>query len=133
MDQMRPQESMQLLLEASDELGPSVRNDGLQHTMQAQDVRNIQLNVLLSPAEGVHLNEMSRLGKSVNDYPNGVKLVAGDRQAHNEIHIDVFPISGRNTQRLQQSNRSHMISFDPSTRVAFRNIASSLTLHTGPP
>jgi hypothetical protein len=26
-----------------------------------------------------------------------------------------------------------MISLDPSTRVTFRNIASSLTLHTGPP
>jgi hypothetical protein len=97
---MRPQGSMQLFLEASDELGPSVRNDGLQHTFQAHDARNIQLNVLLSPVEGVHQNEMSRLGKSVDDYPDGVKLATGERQAHNEIHIDVFQFPCRNTQRL---------------------------------
>ena len=76
---MRPQGIIQLLPEASDELGPSVRNDGLRHTIQTQDVRNIQLSVLLSPVEGVHLNEMSRHGKSVDDYPDGVKLAAGER------------------------------------------------------
>jgi hypothetical protein len=76
---MHSQRSIQLLPEASDELGPSVRNDGLQHTIHTQDARNIQLSVLLSPVEGVHRNEMSRLGKSVDDYPNGVKLVAGER------------------------------------------------------
>jgi hypothetical protein len=58
---------MQLLPEASDELGTSIRNDGLWHTMQTQDARNIQLDVLFSPIEGVHRNEMSGLGKSVDD------------------------------------------------------------------
>jgi hypothetical protein len=101
--------------------------------MQIQDVRNIQLDVLFSHVEGMHWNEMSRLVKSVDDYPNGVKLAAGERQTHNEIHTDVFPFSGRNTQRLQQSRRPHMISLYPSTRVTFHNIASSLTFHTGPP
>jgi hypothetical protein len=92
---------MQLLPEASDELGTSIKNDGLQHTMQTQDARTIQLSVLFSPVEGVHWNEMSRLGKLVDDYPNGVKLAAGERQAHNEIRTDVFPFPGRNTQRLR--------------------------------
>jgi hypothetical protein len=133
MDQMHPQGSMQLPLEASDELGPSVRNDGLWYPMHIQDLRNIQLSILLRPIEGVYRNEMSILGKSIDDYPNGVKLLVGERQAHNEIHTDVFPFPGRNTQRLQQSSMPHMISFDPSTHVAFRNIASSLVLHTGPP
>jgi hypothetical protein len=118
VDQMCPQGSMQLLLEASDELGPSVRNDGLRHTMQTQDVRNIQLNVLLSPVEGVHQNEMSRLGKSVDDYLNGVKLATRERQTHNEIHTVVFPSQDRNTQRLQQSSRPHVVSLDPLTHVA---------------
>jgi hypothetical protein len=76
---------------------------------------------------------MSRLGKSVHDYPNGVKLAVGERQTYNEIHTDVFPFSGRNTQSLQQPSRPHMISLDPSTRVAFHNIVSSLALHTGSP
>jgi hypothetical protein len=59
--------------------GPSVRNVGLGHTMQAQDVSNIQFSVLLSPVVGVHLNEMSRLGKTIDDYPNGVKLAGRER------------------------------------------------------
>jgi hypothetical protein len=63
---------MQLLPKASDELGPLVRNDGLRHTMLAQDARNIQSSVLPSPVEGAHWNGMSRLGKSVDDYPDGV-------------------------------------------------------------
>jgi hypothetical protein len=124
---------MQLLLETSDKLGPSIRNDGLGHHMQTQDVSNIQFNILLSPVEGVHRNEMRRLGKSVDNYPNGVKLAAGERQTHNKIHIDVFPFPGRNTQRLQQSSKPHMISLNPLTHVTFRNIVSSLTLHTSPP
>jgi hypothetical protein len=100
MNQMRSQGSMQLLLEASDEPGPSVRNDGLWHTMQAQDARNIQFSILLSPVEGVHQNEMSRHDKPVDDYLNGVKLAAGERQNHNKIHTDVLPFPCTNTQRM---------------------------------
>jgi hypothetical protein len=88
---------------------------------------------LFSPIASVHWNEMSGLGKSVDDYTDGVKLAAGERQTHNEIHTDVFPFLGRNTLRLQQSRMPHMISLDPSTRVAFYNITSNLTFHTGPP
>jgi hypothetical protein len=133
VNQMRPQGSMQLLLEVSYELGTSIRNDGIWHTMQTQDARNIQLGILFSPVKGMHWNEMSGLGKSVDDYPDGVKLVAGERQTNNEIHTDVLPFPGRNTQGLQQSRRPHMISLDPSTRVTFCNIVSSLVFHTGPP
>jgi hypothetical protein len=133
VNQMRPQGSMQLLPEVSYELGTLIKNNGLWHTMQTQDARNIQLTILFSPVEGVHWNEMSGLDKLVDDYPDGVKLATGERQIHNEIHTDVFPFPGRNTQRLQQSRMPHMISLDPSTRVAFCNIASSLAFHTGPP
>jgi hypothetical protein len=45
---------MQLLPEMSNKLGSSFKNDGLGHTMQTQDVSNIQLGVLLSPVVGVH-------------------------------------------------------------------------------
>jgi hypothetical protein len=54
MDQMRPQGSMQLLPEARYKLGTSIRNDGLQHTMQTQEARNIQLGVIFSAVVGVH-------------------------------------------------------------------------------
>jgi hypothetical protein len=133
MVQTCPQGSMQLLPEVSYELETSIRNDGLWHAMQTQDARNIQLSILFNLVAGVHWNEMSRLGKSVYDYPDRVKLAAGERQIHNEIHTDVFPFPGRNIQRLQQSCMPHMISLDPSTRVTFRNIASSLAFHTGLP
>jgi hypothetical protein len=128
---MRPQGSIQLLPGASDELGTSVRNDGLRHTMQAQDVRNIQFSVLLSPVKGVHRNVMSRLGKSVDDHPNGVKLAVAEGQAHNEIHTDVFPFLGRNI--LRDCSNPAGLNLDPSTCVALHNILSILTLHTGPP
>jgi hypothetical protein len=44
---------------------------------------------------------MSELGKPIDDYLDGVKLAAGERQAHNEIHTDGFLFLGRNTKRLQ--------------------------------
>jgi hypothetical protein len=76
---------------------------------------------------------MSRLGKPIDDYPDGVKLVGRERQTQNKIHADVFPFLRRNVQRLQHSSRSHMIGLHPSTRVAFCNIASSVALHSSPP
>jgi hypothetical protein len=130
---MHPQGSMLLLPEASNEPRSSVRNDSLWHTVQTKDARNKKFSVLLSPVEGVHWNEMSRLGKSVGDYPDGVKLAADERQTGNEIHDNIFPFLGRNTQRFQQSSRPHMINLVPLTCLAFRNIASSLTLYMGPP
>jgi hypothetical protein len=35
---------------------------------------------------------MSGLSKPIDDYPDGVKLVVGERQTHNEIHTDVATI-----------------------------------------
>jgi hypothetical protein len=91
---------MQLLLEMSDKLGSWVEIDGLGHTMQTHDAGNVQLSVLLSPIVGVHQNEMSRLSEPINDLPYGIKLAGRERQTHNEIHVDVFPFSSRNIQRL---------------------------------
>jgi hypothetical protein len=54
MGQMRSHGSMQLFPEMNNELGPLVRNAGLGHTMQTQDVSNIQFDLLLSPVVGVH-------------------------------------------------------------------------------
>jgi hypothetical protein len=100
--------------------------------MQTQDVSNIHFGILISPVVGVHQNEMNRLGKPVDNYPDGVKLVGRERHTHNKIQADVFPFLGWIIQRLQQSNRSHMISLDPSTCATFYNIVSSLTLHSSP-
>jgi hypothetical protein len=127
------QGGMQLLQEMGDKLGSSVRNDGLEHTMQTHDASNIQLNVILNPVVGVHQNKMSRFGEPINDHPYGVKFVGRERQTHDEIHVDFFPFPSSKIQRLQQFGRPHMIILDPSTHVRFCNIASSLTLHSSPP
>jgi hypothetical protein len=79
VDQMHPQGSMQLLLEMSNKLGSSVRNDGLGHTMLTQYMSNIQLSVLLSLVVGVHRNEMSRLGKPIDDHPYGIEFAGRER------------------------------------------------------
>jgi hypothetical protein len=113
-------------------MGSSVRNDGLRHTMQTPNTSNIQFGVPLSPVVGVHQNEMRRLGEPINDHPYGIKLAGRERQTHNETNADVFSFPCRNIQRLQQSGRSHIIDLDPSTRVAFCNVASSLALHPSP-
>jgi hypothetical protein len=59
---------MQLFLETSNELGPSVRNYGLGHTMQTQDASNIQFGILLSPVVGVYRNEMSRHSERMSSH-----------------------------------------------------------------
>jgi hypothetical protein len=76
---------------------------------------------------------MSRFGEPIYNHPDEIKFVSRERKTHNEIYVDVFPLSGRNVQRLQQADRSHMISLDPLTRGAFHNIVSSLALHLSPP
>jgi hypothetical protein len=84
---------MQLLPEASDELGTWTRNDGLRQNTPAQDARNIQFSVLLSPVEGVHRNGMSGLGKSVDDRPNGVQLAAGEDRSR--IPKKIMPLGSQ--------------------------------------
>jgi hypothetical protein len=97
---MGSQGSRQLLPEMTDKQGPSVRNSGLGHTMPTQDASNIQFIILLCPLVGVQRNEVSRLGESIHNHPDGIKLAGRERQTHNEIHAGVFPFSGRNIQRL---------------------------------
>jgi hypothetical protein len=63
----------------SDKLGSSVKNDSLGHTMETQDLSNIQFSVLLSLVVGVHRNEMYRLGEPINNHPYGVKHVGRER------------------------------------------------------
>jgi hypothetical protein len=133
VDEICPQGSTQLLLEVSNNLGSSIRNDGLGHIMHTQDASNIQFSVFLSPVGGVHRNEMSRLGEPINGHPDRVKHMGNERQTHNEIHADVFPFPGRDIQRVHLFDRSHMIGLDSLTRVAFCNIASSLVLNSSTP
>jgi hypothetical protein len=81
---------------------------------------------------GMNRNEVSRLRESINNHLDGIILAGSQRQTHDEIHIDVFPLPGRSVQWLQQTGRSEMICLDPSTSVTFCNKASSVMLHSCP-
>jgi hypothetical protein len=59
--------------------------------------------------------------------------MGSQRDTHDEIYTDVFPLPGRSIQRLQQIGRSEMICLEPLTSVTFYNIASSLMLYFCPP
>jgi hypothetical protein len=77
-------------------------------------------------------NEVSRLHESINNHPDGIILTGSQRQTHDEIHIDIFPLPGMSIQWLQQTSKPQMICIDPSTSVAFCHIASSLAFHSCP-
>jgi hypothetical protein len=70
---------MQLLIELGDKLRSSGRNNSLQNSMQTQNVSNIQLSKLLHVVVGMHGYKVGRFGKSVNNHPFGIKLVASER------------------------------------------------------
>jgi hypothetical protein len=65
---------MQLLPKTSYKLSPSVRDYSLWDPMQTNYVIHVQLCILLYGVSGVHGDEVSGLGKSVYDYPNGIFL-----------------------------------------------------------
>jgi hypothetical protein len=96
-------------------------------------VLKAQLCISLGLVTGMSWNEVSRFYESINNHTYGIIFAGSQRQTHDEIHIDVFPLSGRSIQWLQQTGRSEMICLDPLTSVAFCNVASSLTLHSCPP
>jgi hypothetical protein len=74
-------------------------------------------------------NVVSRFHELINNHPDGIILAGSQRKTHDEIHTDVFPLSGRSIQWLQQTDRSEMICLDLLTSVTLCNIASSLTLY----
>jgi hypothetical protein len=55
------------------------------------------------------------------------------RQTHNEVHIDVFPFSLENAQRLQIFSWPQMMGLDTSTRVTLGHILLNFSLHSCPP
>jgi hypothetical protein len=83
---------LQLFPEACNELGPSIRNDGLRDTMQSNNLIKIDFGILLSRISGMHGKKMSSLSKSINDYPYGVMFLGRVRKTDNEIHTNVFPL-----------------------------------------
>jgi hypothetical protein len=87
---------MQLLPKMSNELGFSVRDDGVVHIMRSI----YSFSYLLAFVTGMNRNEVSRLRESINNHPNGIILAGSQRQTHDEIYTDVFPLPSRSIQWL---------------------------------
>jgi hypothetical protein len=79
MDQVCSKGSMQLFLEASNKLSPSIRHDHLQNSMQTQHTCDIDLGILLSVVVCVDGYEVGGFGESIHDHPNRVKLAGSQR------------------------------------------------------
>jgi hypothetical protein len=100
--------------------------------MKTHNVLNVQLCISLGLVVGMNRNEVSRLRELINNHSDGIILVGSQRQTHDEIHTDVFPLPSRSIQQLQQASRLQMICLDPLTSVTFYYIVSCLMLHSCP-
>jgi hypothetical protein len=82
---------MQMLLKASSELRTCIRNNSTRHSMQANNLRDVQLSIVGGSVCGTYRDKMSRFGQTVNNHPYGVVPFLGEGKANNEIHADFFP------------------------------------------
>jgi hypothetical protein len=60
---------MQLFLEVSNKLWPSIGHDRLWNSMQKEDVSNVDPCLLLSCEVGMHGYKLGRLGEAINSHP----------------------------------------------------------------
>src|SRR6185312_12634500 len=131
--QLRIQRIMELLPESRSELRPSVRYDLLGHTMQADNLRDVQLCKSSTGVSSVHWNEVSNLCQTIHYYPYGVVPFLSTGQSNNEVHSDFLPFPLWNLQRLQQTCWPLMLSLDTLTGVRNSHVLCHRTLHPIPP
>jgi hypothetical protein len=59
--------------------------------MQANYLVNVDFCIFLCPVGGVHWQEVSCLGQSVHNDPNGIMVPGGIGQSYDKIHTNVLP------------------------------------------
>ena len=82
---------------------------------------------------GSYGNEVRGLGQMVYNYPYRVKTLLSGWESNNEIHADLLPLPSWSRQRLEQSDRLQMISFDSTAIMTPSDIGGDLFLHLGLP
>jgi hypothetical protein len=129
MNQTSTQTFMKMLPKVSFKLWPSIRHDCLRYTMQSNNFYNIFLSILRWSKCYLDWQKVSWFGKVIYNHPNRIISLRRGEKTGDEIHTYIisFPIWYR--QRLQQTHKSHVKSFHPTTRV----ITSNLLLHLCPP
>jgi hypothetical protein len=76
---------------------------------------------------------VSYLGQSIHNHPNGIIPRLSSQKTYDKIYGNLFPLSLKHLQRLQQSSRSLMLDFNSLTSVTKSNIFDNISLHTIPP
>src|SRR5438876_10740769 len=101
--------------------------------MQPEYVLNVQLRQLISSMRGLHWNEVSHFGQSLNNYPDGIVTFLSPWQSGYEIHAGFIPFPSRNWQRLQQSCWLLMLCLDSLTNITTSYEGCYVTFHSIPP
>jgi hypothetical protein len=101
--------------------------------MQANYLVNVDFCILLCPVGGVYRQEMSCLGLSVHNDPNGVMVPGGIGQSYNKIHTNVLPFPRWYGKGLQRACYLQMTGLDSLAGVTFRYVLSNFPFHSGPP
>jgi hypothetical protein len=95
-DDMGAQTLMQLLSKVSNKNRSSIGDDGLRDAVIADNVWYVELGILSDSVCSGYGYEVGRLSQAVYDDPYRVVPTWGARQTHNEVHVDVFPLSTEN-------------------------------------
>jgi hypothetical protein len=101
--------------------------------MQANYVVNVDFCILLRPVGGVYRQEMSCLGQSVHNDPNGIMVPGGIGQFHDKIHTNVLPFPRWYGKGLQRACYLQMTGLDSLAGVTFGYVPGNFPLHSGPP
>jgi hypothetical protein len=91
--------------------------------MQIDYHSHIQLCQLLYDVGHLDVYEVSYIGQSVQNYPNGIVYGPSPQPSHYGIHSNFFPLP----------LRSLMLSLDSMIGVAKGIILSNISLHSVPP
>jgi hypothetical protein len=101
--------------------------------MQASYLVNVNFSILFRPVGGVYRQEMSCLGQSVHNDPNGIMVPGGIGQSHDKIHANILPFPRWYGEGLQSACYLQMTGLDSLVGVTFGYIFGNFPLYSGPP
>ena len=124
---------MQVLPKPSSELRSPIWHNCSWYPIQAYYLSYVYFYILMRSIVGSYGNEVHGLGQMVYNYPYWVKTLLSGWESNNEIHADLLPLLSWNRQRLEQSDKLQMISFDSTAIITPSDIGGDLFLYLGPP
>ena len=101
--------------------------------MQTNYLVDVDFCILFRPVGGVYRQEMSRLGQSIHNDPNGIMVLGGIGQSHDKVHANVLPFPRWYGKVLQRACCLQMTGLDPLAGVTLGYVLGNPPLHSGPP